>query len=321
MRSPSRTPKGISLSLLAAGLLVASPTGARAQEVARTLGGHTFQPSGLIRSEPFITQHFRSETGGGLASGFRVPAIVGDSTRALEGDVGFLGLGAEYQHAFGNWLAVRLFLGGNGRLGTSGESLLAQGVTAVYSGALDVTVKLFRWDTAMLSGGVRFGSSQIYGSDILGYVNEIIEEGDLPDDRGLVVSTGTSTTRFSLLGAWAPAPWIGLSAIGSLGWGDVFKADERSDALYAAGGLVSFDLRPLVGVPVGFTLGGDYDSITEQGADIGTKVWGTSLGVHYTGRENFELGLEFTNRRLPVEEYDEDLVVNGISFNIRYYWR
>jgi len=315
------TSGGMRSASILVGLLLAGAPDASAQDVGRTLGGHTFQPSGLVRSEPFITQHFRSQTSGGFATGFRVPAIIGDSTRALEGDVGYLGLGAEYQHAFGRWLAVRLYVGGSGRLGTSGESLLSQGVTAVYSGALDATVKLFRWETAMISGGARFGSSQIYGSDILGYVNEVIEEGGPPDDRGLVVSTDASTARFSLLGAWAPAAWLGFSALGSVGWGDVFSAEDRSGTLYAGGGVASFDLRPLVGVPVGLSAGLDYDSITEQGADIGTKVWGSSFGLHYTGRENFELSLEYTNRRLPVDEYDEDLVVNAIGFNIRYYWR
>ncbi len=321
MASTVRTPTRTALSLLAPGLLLLLASTGLAQETGRTLGGHTFMPSGQVRSEPFITQHFRERTTGGVGLGFVTPVVVNDTLTLLEGDIGFLGIDAEYQHAFGDWLAVRLRLGGSARVGTNGEALLAQGVSTVYSSGLDAVVKLVRWEDGMLSAGLSLWSSQIYGVDILGYLRDAIDGGAIPPSDRLVASTKASSTKVSALGAWAPWPWLGLAADAGVGFADVFGGEDRSDPLFSGGLVVGLDLGPLVSVPVGFTVAGDYDSVSQQGADIGTKVWGVGFAVHYTGRENLDLSLEYGNRRLPLVTYDKDLVVNAVSFNIRYYWR
>lgn len=310
-----------SASLLLATALALVATPAQGQETGRTLGGHTFMPSGQVRAEPFITQHFRERTTAGIGLGFVTPVVVNDTLTLLEGDIGFLGIDAEYQHAFGDWLAVRLRFGGSARVGTNGEALLAQGVSTVYSSGLDAVVKLVRWENGMLSAGLSLWSSQIYGVDILGYIDSAIEEGAIPPRDSLVASTKASSTKLSALGAWAPMPWLGLAADAGFGFADVFSRDDRSDPLFSGGLVVGLDLAPLVSVPVGFTVAGDYDSVSQQGADIGTKVWGLGFAVHYTGRENLDLSLEYGNRRLPLVTYDKDLVVNALAFNIRYYWR
>jgi hypothetical protein len=316
-----RVPARPSLFGLVAGLLLVLASPGHSQETGRTLGGHTFMPSGQVRSEPFITQHFRERTTGGIASGFVSPVVVNDTLTLLEGDIGFLGIDAEYQHAFGEWLALRLRLGGSARVGTSGEALLAQGVSTVYTSGLDATVKLFRWDNAMLSAGLSFGSSQIYGTDILGYLQKAIEDREFPPSDSLVASTESSSAKVSALGAWAPLPWLGLAADVGVGYADLFGGENRSDPLFSGGAVAGLDLGPLAGFPVGFTLAGDYDSVAQQGADVATKAWGLGFGVHYTGRENLDLSLEYGLRHLPLVTYDKDLVLNAASFNIRYYWR
>jgi hypothetical protein len=289
---------------------------------ARTLGGHTFIPSSFVRSEPFISQYFRTQTGAGQAFGFKdelvLPGV--DTTVVLEGDIAFLSLDGEYQHAFGNWLAVSLAGTGSARIGTDAQALFAQGVTGIYGASLGVTVRVLEGEKAMLSVGADLASSSITGVDILGFIREVIDEDVPVDSARLVRTVESSSTRISGLGAWAPKPWLGLTGYVGTGWSDVFSTDNRSDPLFTAGGLASLDLKPLTGTPIGFTAGGKYDSLVPRGEDIANKVWGLALGVAYTGRENFHLGLEYGFLRLPLRTFDADLTVNTIGFNLRYYW-
>lgn len=303
----------------AAWLLMVVPAQA---QTARTLGGHTFIPSSFVRSEPFISQYFRTQTGAGQAFGFKdelvLPGV--DTTVVLEGDIAFLSLDGEYQHAFGDWLAVSLAGSGSARIGTDAQALFAQGVTGIYGGLLGFKVRILEGETAMLSVGADLTSSSITGVDILGFIRDVVDDDVPVDSAQLVRTVESSSTRISGLGAWAPKPWLGLTGYLGTGWSDVFSTDNRSDMLFAAGGLASLDLKPLTGTPIGFTAGGKYDSLVPRGEDIANKVWGLALGVAYTGRENFHLGLEYGYLRLPLRTYDADLTVNTIGFNLRYYW-
>lgn len=315
------TPPALRIATTALIMALATAVPARAQS-ARTLGGHTFIPSGSIRSEPFMTQYFRTQTGAGQAFGFKEALVIPgvDTTVVLDGDIAFLSLDGEYQHEFGDWIAVSVAGTGSARIGTDAQALFAQGVTGIYGGALGVKVKLLKSENAMLSVGADLVSSSITGVDILGFIRDVIDNDVPVDSARLVRTVEASTTRISGLGAWAPRPWLGLTGYLGTGWSDVFSTDNRSDPLFAAGGLASFDLRPLTRTPIGFTAGGKYDSLVPRGADIANKVWALTFGVAYTGREDLSLGLEYAYMRLPLKSYDADLTVHSIGFNLRYYW-
>ena len=80
------------------------------------------------------------------------------------------------------------------------------------------------------------------------------------------------------------------------------------------------DLARLDKWPIGFTLGYDYDSFPEGGADVAKGIHTGTVGVNYTGREDFHFGLETQVSTLKQTDVESTLASTKYVVNLRYYF-
>jgi hypothetical protein len=289
---------------------------------ARTLNGHTFIPSNVIR-DPFITTLVRTQTGGGFATNVSRDVeneAIDSLIDALTGDLAFMALEFEYQHGLTDWLAVRGSASGGARLGTGAQSVLAEGVTSNFTFEFGATARVLEREKWLLSGTLRIKPSTQYRLDILGFVRRAIEEGEISDDNSVVVRSEGIGGAVGFGTAYAPKPWLGFVVNGDLGYADTFSEDGRRDLAWDIGGLASFDLNPLIGVPLGFIASGMQDSFVVDNSDITEKVTTFGWGVAYTGRSDFSLSLETGHLRIPLIKADDTISATVFSFNLRYFF-
>lgn len=281
----------------------------------RTLGGYRFVPSNLV-ADPFVTTHFRNATGFGIALDVKLPVLVieTDTLLALDGNVAFAQLEFEYQHAASDRVAFRFKGSGSSRLGTSAQSLLTQGVSALTGFEAGTTIRAWQNDRVLVSGVADIGFGNTFRIDFARFVDDVIN-GDwlrasiVTKDDGVLLSTG-------LRAAWALAPWVGLHGQFEGGYRNLTFEDDLVGLAGVAGGV---DLGQRINVPVGFLGSLSYDNVTITGANVGARLV-TGLEIIYTGREDFALGLQISYSRTPLN--DPDITLHGSVYNLtaRYYF-
>jgi hypothetical protein len=288
----------------------------------RTLNGHTFIPSSQIE-DPFVTTFIRTQTGGGFATKVTRDIeneVVDSLLDALVGDVAFMALEFEYQHAVKDWLALSASASGAARIGTGAQSVLAEGVTSMFGFKLRAAARVLQTDKWLLSTTLRVEPSTQYRLDILTFARRVVEEGMIAEDNSVVIKSNGVGGAAGLGGAYAPRPWLGFVLTGNVGYSDTFSEKGRSDLAWDLGGLASFDLNPLRGIPLGLVLGVKQDAFVLENSDITDKIVAVGWGLAYTGREDFSLGLETSHVRVPLTKSDRTVTATLFSFNLRYYF-
>jgi hypothetical protein len=298
-------------------LLVAEATCLLAAEPTRVLNGHAFIPSEVVRA-PFALSHFSTRTGGGIAFGLKTPFVDvdGSSLGTLEGDVGFMALGFEYQQRFGNWFAGRVSFNGSGRIGIDEQSILAQGVSGAYVFSFGGTGRILQSEKVILSGALDFSNSQLIGVDPFGFASTIIEEG-LEADNDLVASSDSYNTKLGVLVGWAPMDWLGLTGVLEGGRGQVSSSDANVSV--GGGATVGVDFKSLDLIPIGFQFLAKTDAFSEAGADLTDRTWAYGLGISYTGWDDFSLSMETTMNVLERRDQEDDFEAFMVTFNLRYW--
>jgi hypothetical protein len=298
--------------------MVLSATQLTAQEPGRVLNGHQFMPSRLVE-EPFAISHFGTTTGGGVAFDLKTPFVdlAGDTLGTLVGDVAFLALGFEYQQRFGRWFAARVGFGGGARLGIDEQSVLAQGVTGSFIWKLGATARILQSEKVILSGAVDFGRTDLVGLDPFGFAQKVVEDSLEVGENDLVGTAEAISAVASVRAGWAPAPWIGVTGVLEVGYGDV--TESSSEVLTGGGATVGIDLKNLGVIPLGFQLSAETDAFSAGGADLAARSWSYGFGVFYTGWDDFSIGLETALSLLDRRDVDDDFEAFIATFNLRYW--
>ena len=296
-------------------VLLVVPGIAQAGPEARTLGEYRFPPSNQA-PDPFVTTDFTTLVGGGMFVGQDFPILVveADTLLALNGNLAFVKLGFQYQHAASAKVAVRFNGEVASRIGASGEALLAQGVSAITKLGMGTTVEIHRSERLLLSGVADVSYGGLLVVDLAGFLRDFVNEGLdaaslVQSDDGVVVSGG-------LRAGYALSRWIGATGAVEIGHQNTVYR-ERTGAMGAAA--ISFDFGQKGGLPVALSALLRLDSLSMQTANEGTHL-GLGAGVAYSGREDFSLGLELFYSRIPID--DEDIALGGIGINLvsRYYF-
>jgi hypothetical protein len=295
-----------------------APAGAGAEE-GRTLGGYRFVPSSFVE-DPFITTHFDNYTGLAIASNVEFPILViptepPTTLLELNGDFLFVVANFEYQHAVHPRVALHVAGGGASRVGTSGQALLSQGVTAIYNAQLGAIVELWRNDTVLLSASADAGYANGLVVDFVQFAIDIISENYM--NASLVKVDDGAAANAALRAAWALNSWTGLLGIGQVGISNIGNASDEALWRFATAG--SFDFGQRGNAPVGLQLSLDVDRLKPQAANIKTSV-GIGFGVYYTGREDFNIGFEFQVARWPLENWDTVAYPTSSGLSLRYYF-
>lgn len=299
-------------------LITLSATQLLAQEPSRVLNGYRFVPSRFV-PHPFAVSYFATSTGGGVAFDLKTPFVdlSGDTLGTLTGDVAFMSLAFQYQQRFGKWFAARFGFTGSGRLGIDEQSVLAQGVTGSFLWNLGATARIFQSEKVLVSGAVDLGRTDLVGLDPFNFAQKIVDEGLGAEDNNLVGTAEAISAVASARVGWAPAPWIGVTGVLDVGYGDV--TESSPETVIGGGGTVGIDLANLGAVPIGFLLAAETDAFQQGGADLAARSWTYGFGVFYTGWDDFSIGLETSMALFDRRDSEEDFEAFIATFNLRYW--
>lgn len=300
-------------------VLAACLTSESQAEKGRTLGGYRFIPANQIQS-PFITTNFTSVTGVAIASGVDVPFLIINTTPPdtlinLEGDLLFIAAHFGYEYAVDPRVALRLRLNAVSRLGTSGQAMLSQGISVLKGGELGGTVELWRRERMLLSGLLDVRWADALAVDLVQFVEDVVANG--PENASIVTTVDGVSITGGVAFAWAANPWSGTTAVLQLGENNLETSADG--LLWRLAGTASVDFGQNDKAPIGLLLTLDIDELKPQSENSGTDV-GVGLGVFYTGREDFHLGIEAEWSR--IRQVTRDVTINPTTFDLvlRYYF-
>ena len=307
--------RGLHLLSPLLGLLLPAVAGASPD---RTLEDYRFIPLSTV-GEPFVTTHFANSTGIATASNVEIPVILEttppDTLFSVGGNVMFITLDFTYQHALTPRLAARVKGGGVSRIGTSGQSILSQGVSALTDFEVGVLYETWRSDDKLVSvfGDLEWGKT--LRVDLVQFAEDVISGGIR--NASVLFAESAMTYTGGVRFAWATSRWTGISAEGVLGGTTVDREDES--VLWRVAASHSWDFHQKGSRPVGLALSVALDQQRTLGIGSDTAV-DVGLGVFYTGREDLNLGAELNWVRLP--QVTEDIVIYpfGFALALRYYF-
>ena len=311
--------RALALSALLAAALICSATAQDdlAGGAERHLGGHGFLPSAYING-PWVGSEFRSATGGGVAVGMETPFynLEGEELFILEGDLFYAALGIGYQQKLGRTWAVGGSYSANARSGTNTYSVVVEGANVDRSVHLWAKKRLMRSDTSQLAVGVDWDYDKIFLIDPLGFARDIADGADV-DSADLLNSVKGWTARVTVEYARAFSPTYGLRAHGAIGLYEEPLTAGVSKATHRLGVMGEMDLKHRWNAPVGLTLGYTMGFPTD---DPKAGLSGLLMGVWYTGREAFVLGVETGYMNLPGGYGGEDIDAMFGLLTMRYYF-
>ena len=298
--------------------LAASPAGA--QNPGRVLNGHRFIPSGVIHA-PFITTFVRTGTGAGAAFNVKTPFIglQGDTLGVLEGDVGFITLEFEFQQQLAGWLALWGGFNASARVGVDDQSALAQGFSGIGGVSLGATARAWHNNEWLFSVSLDVGTRELVGLAPFQFAQTIIDSGGLTKENNLVRSGTAIGAVVAPRMAWAPRNWLGFTGFLELGMADVENV-STNEVIYGAGLKADIDFRNLGWWSLGLTGFVTGESFTPRGSDVADQTVRVGLGVFYTGREDFSIGLEGFSTQLRDRQGKDRFSGAFLSFNLLYWF-
>jgi hypothetical protein len=285
----------------------------------RHLNGHGFLPS-IYVDDPFVASNFTNHTGGGMAmdleTGFK--DLDGNDLFTLNGDLFFASLGLGYQQKLGSKWAVGADLAGLVKSGTNAESFLTEGADVDRNFSLWVKYRLRRGEKSQMSVGLIWNYSKTLYFTPYDFAREIANDVSI-EDATILINSKVWTSRIAFNWARGFSPSFGLRVNAEFGLYEVPETSGVSKGSHRLGILGEYDLNGTkAGFPLGFTLG--YTQALPSD-DPFTGLSGTLLGLWYTGKREFVVGVEGGSMNLPVANRDVDEVntLFGI-ITIKYYF-
>jgi hypothetical protein len=284
------------------------------------LADHRFVTTAVVRG-PFIATYFRNALAVGMAPGSSVPvAVIGGNEVMFEtGDVLFSTLQLEYQQAVKEWMGFWANVSLAGRLGTETASLLSQGVTVTSGFRLGWLLRLMQSDDMTLSGTVQVTNASYTAVDLAGFVKGIVDDGLTRDDK-LVRDETLMIANTGLSYAWAINRTIGLTAMGTTGYGESPDPVEGSKWYFDVGAAVDFDLRREIPAPLGAAVGIRSSSVPESDLSLGSGATTANVRVDYIGRPDLNIGLEIASQWQDFRDSDRTLRYTMAALDFRYYF-
>ena len=283
-----------------------------------SLNDHTFIPVSYMAS-PFFNTRLTMPIGIGSTSNFNFdetgnPAL--DTIDGLNGSVLFVNLGMRYSQKLQDWINFYMNVGLTARLGTNVESILSQGFNTVINVKVGSMIKLYDSKKTMLSMSVDVSNYGANFMDINGFVGDIID--GVPDPQ-IVRKIPALTAGAGLHFAWGINDLFGVTAAGSYAYGETFTRGQ-SGGRYSIKTGVDVNFNKRFQVPLGLALG--YVVTTDAEIVYVDDRSGTMLfwKIAYTGRKDFDIGIETGVMTLPFDDVEEKPKVIVTSFTISYFF-
>ena len=281
------------------------------------LNDHTFVPVSFMTS-PFNNTRLTLPIGIGSTSNFDFsPSSPGlDTLSGLDGEVLFANLGFRYSQKVQDWISFYLKLGLTARLGTNVESLLSQGFNTVVNFEIGSMIKLYQSNKTQLSLSVEVQNYDANFVDIAGFVKDVING---KSDPRIVRQIPALTAGGGLHFAWGINDLFGVRAEGVYAYGETFTRGSSS-GLYSLKGGVDVDFYKRYRVPVGvaftYTLTTEPEIVYVDNRTGRMFFW----KLAYTGRKDFDLGIESGVMILPFENIDEKPTINMVNISMSYFF-
>ena len=282
-----------------------------------TLNDHTFIPVSFMGS-PFNNTRLTLPIGIGSTANFNFsPSNPGlDTLSGLDGEILFATLGFRYDQKIQDWISFYLKLGLTARLGTNVESLLSQGFNTVVNFEIGSMVKLYQTNKTRLSLSVEVQNYDANFVDIAGFVVDVIEGN--PDPR-IVRQIPALTAGGGLHFAWGINDLFGVRGEATYAYGETFTRGSSS-GLYSLKGGLDVDFYQRYQVPLGLAF--TYTHTTEPEIVYVDNRSGRMFfwKLAYTGRKDFDLGIESGVMILPFENIDEKPTINMVNITMAYFF-
>ena len=308
---------GISLMLAVCMLLIPSRLTAQDTQVQGQrvkLNNHAFINLSPIQT-PFTNTNMTMTTGFGETGDFDFPPqlIRNDTITGLQGDLRLLDLGFQYRQKVRDWIAFYLHFGTAFRVGDETSALLSQGSNTVFHLEIGTMIKIIRKDHLMLSLSYEVQNFEGNFVDIDGFIEDILN-GVKPR---LVRKVPALTTGVGAHFAWGISPTFGFRTNVAYSYGETFTRGSSSSR-YNVSFSVDADFNPKFKVPLGLAFG--YTVTTEPEivyVDDRQANW-YLIKIAYTGRAEFDFGIELSKISLPLENVDSRPEVNAIQLVMSY---
>jgi hypothetical protein len=280
--------------------------------------GETRVISTTFLDDPFVNTQSSLALGYGKSSNIVTPLIEinGEPLVGLEGELLFATLVFQYRYAVRDWVAVWGQLNIAARLGNELQTMLAQGVNAATGFELGWLFRLYENERHLLSTGisVRDGSATIV--DVAGWAEGLVEGEDVE----LVRKSPTLGTVGDLRYIYAANDFTAFQFLGQLAYGEAVNRSLGNELNYALGGLVSLDFNKKTGHAVGLALGYKYTIIPDVADEIIEDFQAALIGISYTGRPDFSIGLDLEFQRLPVKGIEDPASFFTAVISMQYFF-
>jgi hypothetical protein len=283
------------------------------------LNGHEFVTNSLAEG-PFLNTSIRLSSGAGISSNYSLPLeINGREVTGLFGQVTYGIFNVRYSQKIKEWLGFAVSANMKGRLGSQTVSILTEGINLGTSFDFGWIVRVFESKKFMLSSTLAVSNQSITVFNLYDYIQKIVQNGEITSDNKMVKSTNITAGGLGLNTAFAFSRTFGCIGKLSFGYGETLTGANRG--YFDAG--ISFDanLEPKVKIPVGFALGYDWNNFSQADVSI-TNPQNVIFKVSYTGRKDFDLGVEMNAQFLTYTRLKQEinLKVLFIKANIAYFF-
>ncbi|MEE8134977.1 MAG: hypothetical protein V3T56_07960 [Gemmatimonadales bacterium] len=285
---------------------------------APVLGPHRFSPISTLK-HPFMKSFVRSTLGMGQANDVDLGTVVvgNDTLVDFQGDLLFLQLQFEYQHAVKDWIAARVEVDVLGRLGTDLEALVADGVRTSLGYELGWLLRLVRTDRVILVGDLFLTNQSFTTVDLQGFVDDILSG----TPASLVRSSPSVRGGGGLRLGWGISRLFGLSAVSELAYGESPLQGQANQWTYGSGVTADFDLNAVTPVPLGISFGGRIDRYPRIGDNTSDALISSALTVAYNGHRDFLIGIESRVERFRLTKGSPATVFGkSIAFTTQYFF-
>jgi hypothetical protein len=286
----------------------------------RELAGHLFAPSHLVQ-DPF------SYTGVGVFWGVGGGDAIGptldvgppprlDFVNTRSYGVNGLGLGMILEARILEWISIHGSADATAYLGTGNRSLLVVGTTAQITGLVGLKGSLRLGEHVRLAAILDAQYGPVFTALILPGLIDAVTSGQISLDQ-FYRDSKALTWIPALTGAFAPFPFVGVTANVRLLFPDGSGNAQFASSGITFAGMVDLDLRPLVQfLPLG--LSGVYSILSPLGGALATTQ-NFGLGVYYTGIPELAAGIEIDwwLGRLASQHVAS---FTSAWVNLRYYW-
>ena len=282
-----------------------------------TLNGHQFIANPVVFGA-FTNTSFSMNLGLGSTSEYLLPAVpVGDTTLSVRGgNVLFVHLGMRYQQKVKDWLSAYLRVSLTGRIGSEPQSLFTQGVNTIQGFDIGWNVMALRREKVNLS--VDFGVKNYTGNFI--NVSEFINEVLAGNPNASLTETVPAVQVFTGLNfAYGISQLFGVTGGFTGTYGDSFIRGKSSFD-YIIQAAVDLNLYPKTKVPLGVLFSFANTSHPENSFVQNRNVTMFLTRFAFTGTEDFNLGIDILNMRVPLNLDDERVTVNQVELNVTYYF-